>query len=461
LLSGATVAAILNVLGLVMAVPAWFPSDVRRPESPTAAIAGFFQDSKRIGQNKDARAALLGLAAFIGLLTAGTGAVVAYTLSPEFAGQAGALPRAVVLVSIGAALGSVLAGVQGHPRRQLGLVPYAATGLLAAFAWAAGSSDLTWPALLLGIMAGIINVPLRAAYQAAVPADARGNGMAIMNTANYLFGTMMAVVLFALARLQIISPTGQLWLLAALAGLGVLLAWWALLRDSLEQFIELLIWPVHRIRGFGPGLQQIPGHGPLILIANHSAWFDPAWLAKIIPRQLTPMMTSRYYDFPVVSWLMVHVVGAIRVQAYKLRRDPPELRLAVEALDRGECLVIFPEGYMKREEEKALNRFGQGIWRILRERPATPVVVCWIEGGWGSYTSYAGGLPTKNKPMDWWRPIAIGVSAPETLDPDLLADQRATRSYLMQACLQARRHLGLEPFKLVDAVQANGDKDDD
>jgi 1-acyl-sn-glycerol-3-phosphate acyltransferase len=459
LLSGAGAAALLNGIGLLTALPASFPSDTRRPELPTAAVAGFFQDTSRIVQDREARAALLGLAAFIGLLTAGTGAMIAYTLSPQFADQRAALPEAMVLVAIGAALGSLLAGLQAHPRRQLGLVPYAAAGLLAAFAWAAVSSELRWPAFLMGVMGGILNVPLRADYQAAVPADARGNGMAVMNTANYLCGTLMAVLLFAFARLQLLSISGQLWLLAAFAGFGILVAWWVLFRDSLEQLIEILIWPFYRIRAFGPDLKQIPLRGPLLVVANHTAWFDPAWLAKVLPRRLTPMMTSRYYDLPLVSWLMVHVVRAIRVQVGKLLRDPPEIQEAIEALDRGECLVIFPEGYMRRRSDRVLSRFGQGIWRILSQRPATPVVVCWIEGGWGSYASYAGGPPAVNKPMDWWRAISIGVAPPQVLDPGLLADHRATRTYLMRACLEARRHLGLPPLTLTEEVAVTDEQE--
>jgi hypothetical protein len=32
----------------------------------------------------------------------------------------------------------------------------------------------------------------------------------------------------------------------------------------------------------------------------------------------------------------------------------------------------------------------------------------------------------------------------------LLADQRATRAYLMRVCLEARRHLGLEPLPFTE-----------
>ena len=129
---------------------------------------------------------------------------------------------------------------------------------------------------------------------------------------------------------------------------------------------------------------------------------------------------------------MVHVVHAIRVEASEFRREAPELRQAVAALDRGECVVVFPEGRMRRRDDQLLHRFGQGIWHILRERPNTPVIPCWIEGGWGSYFSYGGGPPTRNKRFDRWRRIDVAVSEPRVLPSAVLADLWATRTQLMR-----------------------------
>src|SRR5262249_34598885 len=218
---------------------------------------------------------------------------------------------------------------------------------------------------------------------------------------------------------------------------GALLSWRTFLREALEQIVEVLLWPFYRICAHGPGARRIPLHGPLLAIANHCSWFDPLWLGKVIPRRITPMMTSRFFDLPVLRWLLTDVAKTIRVEASTFRREAPELQEAIAALDRGECVLIFPEAYMKRKEEQSLRQFGQGVWRILRERPNTPVVLCWIEGGWRSYTSYFGGPPTVNKRMDCCRRIDIGIEEPRVLDSPLLADQRATRAYLMRACLEA------------------------
>src|SRR5262249_12636548 len=127
-----------------------------------------------------------------------------------------------------------------------------------------------------------------------------------------------------------------------------------------------------------------------------------------------------------------------------VRREAPELAEAVAALRAGDVVVVFPEGRLRRTAETLLGPFGQGVWRILKEAPDTPVVVCWIEGGWGSYLSYCGGPPTQNKRLDRRRPIDVAVAAPTPLPPEVLADQHATRAYLRRACLECRRPLGLE-----------------
>lgn len=155
------------------------------------------------------------------------------------------------------------------------------------------------------------------------------------------------------------------------------------------------------------------------------------------------MMTSFFYDRPLIRWSMIHIVGAIRVPVSRFRREAPELDDAVAVLRKGGCVLIFPEAQLRRREDQPLRMFGQGVWRILQEVPQTPVLVCWIEGGWGSFTSYFNGPPMKGKRLDWRRRIDIAFETPHILDAAVLADQHATRQYLMRMCLECRRHLGL------------------
>ncbi len=344
----------------------------------------------------------------------------------------------------GAALGALFAGLQPHPRRLLGWVAPGLTCLFAMLVWISLRDEIgQWMCLFVGLWYGVGVAPLLISWVDNLPADLRESRVGFLNTG----GPAIAAVVLAIAfrALREWQPDLGLngWLLSGVAAMGCAVAWWRLNREVIELFMEFLLSPFYRIRGYGPGLRQCPRRGPLLIVANHSSWFDPVWLGKVIPRRLTPMMTSSFYDLPVLKWVMVYVVRAIRVQDSTYRREAPELQVAISALDRGECVVIFPEGMLRRRDDRLVKQFGQGVWHILNQRPSTPVMVCWIEGGWGSYMSYYGGPPLVNKRMDWWRPIKIAASEPETLSAETLADDRVTRTYLMNRCVGARQWVGL------------------
>src|SRR5205085_2151011 len=156
----------------------------------------------------------------------------------------------LLYVGVGAGSGCLAAGVQGNPRRNPGLVPYGAVGLLAvllSLMGSAGSEEMPRTAcLLLGFMGGLINVPLRAAYMLAVPADARGNGMAVMNTAIYVLTTSLSLVMLGLIDGGLLpSPASQLAFLATLAGAGAAAAWWIYLSHAVENVLEIVMWPMY------------------------------------------------------------------------------------------------------------------------------------------------------------------------------------------------------------------------
>lgn len=441
----------LNLLCFVAALPTSFPSDRPRPEAPLTAVKDFFVDCGRVAREPEACGTLLGLASVQAIMTAGGIALMAQSTDggPGMEMMMGIL----LLVGGGSALGSAAAGVQKHPRRNLGLVPPAAAGLLLTLAWVGVEfmntpkmSTVPWlPCLLLGIMGGLVNVPLRSAYLGAVPADARGNATSVMNTVIYVVTALLSALLVGLARAHLlVTPAEQLGFLAALAAVGTILAFVLLMRATLENILDLALWPVYRLHVYGPGVGQLPPHGPLLLVVNHSSYVDPVWVGQVVPRFIHPMMTSLFYDVPVLRWWLAHVFQVIRVEATPFRHEAPELAEAVAMLKRGRYVLIFPEAMLRRTDEQLLRPFGQGVWHILREVPETPVVTLWIEGGWGSFFSYKNGLPGKNKRFDWWRRISIAIGEVRPVPAAILADRRTTREYLRQTCLECRRYIGLD-----------------
>lgn len=232
---------LLGLLCLVASWPARFAADRPRPQAPGAALRGFFTDLRRIAADRGALVPLLALAALRGLAAAAVGALIAAVLDREGGGPQAAYAAllSVALLSMaGAGAGSALAGLLRDRGRALALVPFGASGIAAALLAVAQAPTVPPSAcLVVGLLGGLVNVPLLVAYQSAVPADARGNGMAILNAAGYLGIGMLALAMAALSASATLSATGQLVVLAALAGAGAAVAWWRLLprvRDLLR-----------------------------------------------------------------------------------------------------------------------------------------------------------------------------------------------------------------------------------
>ncbi len=268
---------------------------------------------------------------------------------------------------------------------------------------------------------------------------------AALGLLSYALGGILAgaVTFWAIQNPKSASDTfTNIWLWVGLP-LGVLMIviWF---RTFFEFMVSVCCWPLYRITAIGPGTNQMPLRGPYLVFANHAAWLDPLFVDKIVPAPTIPLMTSKFYDLPVISFLMRRVIGTIRVEDTTLKRETPEIPQAIEALNKGECVIIFPEGWLRRKESQPLKRFGRGIWQILVAKPDTLIVPMWIEGNWGSYTSFKDGKPPmKGKKPDFWKTIKIGVGEPLRIDPEILKDHMQTRTYLQNQVLKARELLGL------------------
>jgi 1-acyl-sn-glycerol-3-phosphate acyltransferase len=335
----------------------------------------------------------------------------------------------------------------GHPHRRLGWIPWGWTGLsVIAFVIGDVAHADRW-FCAFGACHGLVDVPLGYVVE-QLPLRHWQSFFARLLAAKVvsaLGGWALAAMILPGAASAADpwenSPRMGLWFAGVAAAGMTAYSLWTLFRETLELIAASALWPVYRIRCRGPGIAYFPLYGPVIVIANHAAFFDPCWLGKIVPRRITPMMTSAFYDVPILHWLMKRVIRAIRVQESSYRYEVPELKEALVRLDEGECLVIFPEGNLRREDSKLLRRFGQGIWHILRERPLTPVVPCWIDGNWGSFFSHWHGPPMKNKSPDFLRRITVLMAPPLLVPPAVLEEHQQTRQYLMNAVADLRKML--------------------
>lgn len=446
--AGGTAALVLAVIALVAACLArirpaeWVPlsEGVAKP-----FLAGV-RDAVR---HRRARRALVGLVVWF--FVAATVLVGVVRLRIPADDPEGRVWQSTLTVGLAGLGGVMLSLLDRHPYRHGWTVLPAALAVLGCALWLRFGEAWTGPLVGLGLALGAAFPPLVHFYLTWTTPRHHGVAAALLAAGWGLAAAVLGGVLTSA------DEPGLLNVLVGVATVAAVGACCGFFRPTMEGAAELLLWPVYRIRATGPGLEHLPATGPCLVIGNHAAWFDPLFLAKVVPAPIVPMMTSRFYDLPVLSWIMRHVIGTIRVPETPYRHEAPELQEAVRALDAGACVVLFPEGFLRRKEEQPLRRFGRGVWKILADRPDTPVFACWIEGNWGSYFSYKGGPPTKNKRFDRWLPLRVGVVGPVRLDPAVLADHMATRTYLMRQVAAAREPLGLPPLDLPAA--AEGDKE--
>jgi long-chain acyl-CoA synthetase len=159
--------------------------------------------------------------------------------------------------------------------------------------------------------------------------------------------------------------------------------WLAPLGPGLTMLGRILFglnWLVMRtfFRVRAEGLANLPTDGPWVLVANHASDLDALFIAAALGhRNLRRLYWSgdatRLFSRP---WLFP-LLRAIRIFPVDDRAPSGALALAQTALEHGDRLAWFPEGW--RSPDGTLQRFFPGIGELLIRAPV-PVVPAYIAG---------------------------------------------------------------------------------
>ncbi|MCW5665975.1 MAG: 1-acyl-sn-glycerol-3-phosphate acyltransferase [Piscinibacter sp.] len=118
-----------------------------------------------------------------------------------------------------------------------------------------------------------------------------------------------------------------------------------------------------------------------IYFANHQSHFDWVLIWAALPRDLRAMtrpIAARDYwtASPLKRWLTGEVFNAVYVSRQRTDDEDP-LEPLVEALRRGDSLVIFPEGTRGFAADPA--PFKAGLYHLAEAFPDVPLVPAWID----------------------------------------------------------------------------------
>jgi len=157
---------------------------------------------------------------------------------------------------------------------------------------------------------------------------------------------------------------------------GVSLLLYLLVRGVLQPFFHIYF----RMRRLG--LEHVPKSGPVIFAANHRSFLDPFVIGTLTRRPVYYVAKKELFAHPVTGWLL-NRLGAFPID--RGAADQQAMETARRILERGDCVVIFPEGTRTRPGPLGHARRGVGRLALQTGAPVIPVAVLGTEAirrGW-------------------------------------------------------------------------------
>jgi 1-acyl-sn-glycerol-3-phosphate acyltransferase len=130
------------------------------------------------------------------------------------------------------------------------------------------------------------------------------------------------------------------------------------------------------------GREHVPASGPVIFAANHRSFLDPFVIGTLARRPVYYMAKKELFERRWQGWVL-NRLGAFPVD--RGASDQDAMSTAREILERGDCVVIFPEGTRVRPGPLGTPRRGVGRLALETGAPVVPVAVIGTEAirrGW-------------------------------------------------------------------------------
>ncbi len=140
------------------------------------------------------------------------------------------------------------------------------------------------------------------------------------------------------------------------------------------RFVKLMLGLYFRWQ-FGlrvEGQEHEPATGPVLVVSNHVSALDPPMVGVALRRQSRYMAKQELMDTPVLGFFL-RTIGVFPVR--RGEADRRSIRMALEALERGGVLVMFPEGTRSPDGRLQTAEPGAAMLALRTGAPVLPVAV--------------------------------------------------------------------------------------
>jgi 1-acyl-sn-glycerol-3-phosphate acyltransferase len=120
------------------------------------------------------------------------------------------------------------------------------------------------------------------------------------------------------------------------------------------------------------GREHVPASGPVILASNHRSFLDPWVVGLCLRRPIYFVAKKELFEKRWQAWLL-RSLGAFPIR--RGESDEEAMATSRALLERGEVVVIFPEGTRIRSGGLARPKRGVGRLALETGAPVVPVAV--------------------------------------------------------------------------------------
>jgi len=297
--------------------------------------------------------------------------------------------------------------------------------------------------IAVGLANAAIVITLDTILQKTTPDRFRGKIFGFRSTVTIL--VFLTTTWFVSRALEITSPF-EIFKIVAWTSLAVAMA--ILFFDRTFSFFFLRTTVNALFRAIYPvkieGREYLPKTGKMIFAGNHTGWLDTLILTSAIQRPVWFISGPMVYRIPIVRRL----VPFLNIISLNQGKGLKALDEAVRHLDKGDAVLIFPEGKLSKDGN--MEKFQRGVG-YLHAKSRAKVIPFAISGGFEAWGWNK--LPRLTKiTIQFGQP----VNKPDAHDREITKELEGRVAFMKEA-LERRRKGCYDNENILSLMQMKGD----